>query len=101
MPKIFEYFGIVFFFYSNEHEPIHVHGNYAGKECKAEIIIVNGKIIKITIKKVTGKKPLSGQQLKDFELVVKNYADEIVQKWVDYFVLHKAIKFKKIKTKLK
>jgi hypothetical protein len=101
MPKIFEYFGIVFFFYSNEHEPIHVHGNYAGKECKAEIIIVNGKIIKIAIKKVTGKKPLSGQQLKDFELVVKNYADEIVQKWVDYFVLHKDIKFKKIKTKLK
>lgn len=25
MPKIFEYFGYVFFFYSNEHEPIHVH----------------------------------------------------------------------------
>ncbi len=25
MPKIFEYFGFVFFFYSNEHEPIHVH----------------------------------------------------------------------------
>ena len=25
MPKIFEYFGIVFYFYSNEHEPIHVH----------------------------------------------------------------------------
>ena len=25
MPKIFEYFGFIFFFYSNEHEPIHVH----------------------------------------------------------------------------
>ena len=25
MPKIYEYFGFVFFFYSNEHEPIHVH----------------------------------------------------------------------------
>ncbi len=25
MPKIFEYLGILIFFYSNEHEPIHVH----------------------------------------------------------------------------
>ena len=24
MPKIFEYFGFIFLFYSNEHEPIHV-----------------------------------------------------------------------------
>ena len=26
MPKLFEYLGIVILFYSNEHEPIHVHG---------------------------------------------------------------------------
>ncbi len=25
MPKIYEYLGFIFFFYSNEHEPIHVH----------------------------------------------------------------------------
>ena len=31
MPKIFEYLGILIFFYSNEHEPIHVHGKYAYK----------------------------------------------------------------------
>ena len=43
MPKIFEYFGIVFFFYSNEHEPIHIHGTYGGRECKAEIIIIDGE----------------------------------------------------------
>jgi hypothetical protein len=30
MPKIFEYFGIVILFYSNEHEPVHVHGKYQG-----------------------------------------------------------------------
>ena len=27
MPKIFEYFGFIFLFYSNEHEPIHVPCN--------------------------------------------------------------------------
>ncbi|WP_219584758.1 DUF4160 domain-containing protein, partial [Vibrio parahaemolyticus] len=35
MPKIYEYLGIVLFFYSNEHEPIHIHGKFQGKESKA------------------------------------------------------------------
>ncbi len=30
MPKIFEYFGFIFYFYSNEHEPIHVHVQHGG-----------------------------------------------------------------------
>ena len=32
MPKIFEYFGFIFLFYSNEHEPIHVHVMKDGHE---------------------------------------------------------------------
>ena len=50
MPKIYEYLGILIFFYSNEHEPIHVHGNYNGLESKAEFLIVDGKIVEIKIK---------------------------------------------------
>ncbi len=38
MPKLYEYLGIVIFFYSNEHEPVHVHGRYQGKESKALIL---------------------------------------------------------------
>lgn len=51
MPKIYEYLGIVFFFYSNEHEPIHIHGQHNGKETKAEIHLLNGVIKKIILKK--------------------------------------------------
>ena len=43
MPKIFEYLGIVIMFYSNEHEPIHVHGKFQALESKAEFIIEDGK----------------------------------------------------------
>ncbi len=25
MPEIYEYFGLIFYFFSNEHDPIHVH----------------------------------------------------------------------------
>lgn len=38
MPKLYEYLGIIIFFYSNEHEPVNVHGRYGEFESKAEII---------------------------------------------------------------
>ncbi len=34
MPKIYEYFGLVILFYSNEHEPVHVHCKYQEKESR-------------------------------------------------------------------
>jgi len=49
MPKLYEYLGIIIFFYSNEHEPVHVHGRYADFENKAEIILANGFVKNITI----------------------------------------------------
>jgi len=78
-------------FYSNEHEPIHVHGKYQGNESKAEIIIENGKIKEIRLKPVKGRKPLQPATLNDFKQFVEAYAAEIVQKWIDYFVYHKQI----------
>ena len=101
MPKIFEYLGILIFFYSNEHEPIHVHGKYNGFESKAEFYIVDGKIIEIKIKQIKGLRPLMGSKLKDFEDFLEQFADKIVQKWIDYFVYHKDVEFEKINTKIK
>jgi len=89
------------FFYSNEHEPIHVHAKYDGFESKAEIYIVNGKISEIRIKPVKGYRPLEGGSLKNFEEFLEHYADRIVQKWIDYFVYHKDIKFEKISRRIK
>lgn len=31
LPKIYEYFGLIFYFWSNEHEPIHVHVTKGGR----------------------------------------------------------------------
>ena len=47
MPKIYEYLGLVFFFYANEHLPIHVYISKKNLECKAELIIEDGKLVKI------------------------------------------------------
>lgn len=101
MPKILEYFGLIIFFYSNEHEPVHVHGKYQDKESKAEIIIVNGKVKEIIYSNVKGKEPLTSVKYMDFCKLVEKYSEMIVEKWVDYFVLNKAIKSKKITRKIK
>ena len=47
MPKNFEYLGILIFFYSNEHEPIHIHAKKGEFQSKAEFLLVNGEITKI------------------------------------------------------
>ncbi len=91
MPKLYEYFGITIFFYSNEHEPIHVHGRHQGKESKAEILVEEGEVIEIRITTVPGKKPLESSQFSDFRSFVEHYAEEIIQRWVDYFVYNRKI----------
>jgi hypothetical protein len=96
MPKIFEYIGILISFYSNEHEPIHVHAKYNGLESKAEFYIIDGKITEIKIKEVKGRLPLTGKKLKDFEDFLQKYANKVVEKWIDYFVYHKDVEFEKI-----
>jgi hypothetical protein len=101
MPKIFEYLGISILFYSNEHEPVHVHGKFQGCESKAEYTIIDGKISEVVIKPVKGKKPLPPNELKEFKKFTNAFKEEIVQKWVDYFVYHKQIECIKIEGKVK
>ncbi|MBU1487014.1 DUF4160 domain-containing protein [bacterium] len=101
MPKVYEYFGLLILFYSNEHEPIHIHGKYQGTESKAEFIIANGKIVEIRFSTVRGRRPLNQAQLKNFQTVIEHYKEDIVSKWIDYFVLHKPVKTEKITQKIR
>ncbi|WP_100627690.1 DUF4160 domain-containing protein [Algoriphagus formosus] len=100
MPKIYEYLGITFFFYSNEHEPIHVHARKGEFESKAEIIFEKGVITEIILTNVTGRKALKGKDLNNLKFFLEKFAESIVVKWVDYFVYHKEIKFERINQKL-
>lgn len=100
MPKLYEYLGLIILFYSNEHEPIHVHGKYQGLESKAEIIFVDGVFKEIRISEVKGKKPLDKKSLKNFSIFVQAYKLEIVNKWIEFFVYNKAIEPEIITKKL-
>ena len=101
MPKIFEYLGILIFFYSNEHEPIHVHARKGDYESKAEFVIINGDVSEIRITYSPGARPLKGKDLKDFEVFLERYAARIIEKWIDYFVLHKDVEFERITKRLR
>ncbi len=100
MPKIYEYLGISIFFFSREHEPIHVHARYGEFQSRAEFIIADGKVVDIRIIGVKGSDPLVGKVLKNFEDFLEVFADEMIQKWVDYFVYGKKLKLKRITKKL-
>lgn len=101
MPKLYEYFGLIVMFYANEHEPIHVHGKFQGRELRAEIIVVNGAITEIRYSNVAGRAPLENTERRNFEEVVVAKADEIITKWIDFFVLHKPVKSELITRRLK
>src|ERR1700722_17134350 len=101
MPKLYEYFGLRVYFYANEHKPIHVHGFYQGRESKAEIVIENGVIVRIRVRTVSGMKPLTGQPLADFKLLTARKAEDIVQKWIEFFVHHRPIESETIPRRLK
>lgn len=101
MPKLYVYFGLVVYFYANEHEPIHVHGEYHGCECRAEFVLKDGKVVRIVFRSIKGRPPLTGAHLKDFKALVRIKADDVVRRWVDFFVLKKHNKPEIITRKLK
>jgi len=100
MPKIFEYFGFIFYFYSNEHEPIHVHVLHGGKESIFELIMMNGELVDILIREKHGAEPLQEKEKRTAEEFIQKYYRNIIEKWVKFFVLKQSIRSTNIKKKL-
>lgn len=91
MPKIFEYFGFIFLFYSNEHEPIHVHVLHGDRQTVFELYLTEGALTGIGRRVPNGWTPLNGKEENTAEAFIRAYWREILQKWMDFFVLKKAI----------
>ena len=100
MPKIFEYFGLIFYFYSNEHEPIHVHVKHGDKESIFELIMMNGALVSINIRKKSGVDSLSSKDQRTVEAFIRKYNKNIISKWVKFFVMKQQVRSTNITTKL-
>ncbi|MBQ2176093.1 MAG: DUF4160 domain-containing protein [Alphaproteobacteria bacterium] len=77
MPEILRMFGMRFFFYSREHEPIHVHVKSADGNAKFEILPEG-----IVLVKNEGLKP---KDIKAAEMVLEENKELAIEKWNDYF----------------
>ncbi len=68
-------FGLRFYFYSDEHLPIHIH--VASGDGRAKIEVETAEVIENQ-----GVKP---KDLKRAVEAVKQYKDDIIQSWNEYF----------------
>jgi len=100
MPKIYDYLGIVFLFYSNEHEPIHVHARCGDCETIFVVIFENGVLQKVescASKGFDSLPPAKYREAKDF---VEKNAYSIAIKWHKAFVLKEKIICEEITKKI-
>ena len=75
MPTIFELFGLRFFFYADEHSPIHVHVVKGDDEAKIEI----EPVIKLVY-----NHGLKAQDVRRAIRLAKMYKKDIVEIWYRY-----------------
>ena len=76
-----------FKFYSNDHEPLHVHAISGEYETIFDIIFADGKLLELKRRKKRGKEHLPPAKMDMAEKFVKEYALRISEKWYQFFVL--------------
>jgi hypothetical protein len=75
MPELFRLFGIRFFFFSNEHLPIHVHIENADGDAKFEIKPV----------KLVNNNGMKNKDLRLAESIIEENEELIEKRWNEYF----------------
>lgn len=75
MPTILFLFGLRFFFYSDEHVPMHVH--VRNSDGKAKIDILKAEVVENN-----GLKPVDLRKAVD---AVRQYREEFTKAWIEYF----------------
>ena len=75
MPTIFVFFGFRFMFYSNDHEPIHVHVLKDRKEAKFNVVPIE-QVFNHGFKK---------QEIAIIESIIEENVDIIIERWHNYF----------------
>ncbi len=77
MPEIFRFYGFSFFFYSREHEPIHVH--VEGNDGYAVYDFDDGSFV------LREKQNIKSNDQKKIEAVIEENKDIIIKRWKEHF----------------
>lgn len=81
MPKIYEYFGLVFILYYNDHEPINVHVEYSGEVSVIEILRTPAGTVSDIRVRESGPNTLPPAKLKIAKEFINLKAEDILMKW--------------------
>ena len=95
MPKIYEYNGYSFLFYSNDHEPPHCHVQKAGKMLRIRFVNTVGAI-SLKYSHITEKRKFTKSEIRNIDDFARPYSNEILEKWDIFFNQKKKPKFEKI-----
>lgn len=98
MPILYEYLGIIIKFYSNEHEPIHIHAIKGNKIIIVKFYIKNETITKTIYDENIGK--YSPNELNNLKRFIERYKYSIVTLWKQYFEQHLPIQPVKLTKKI-
>ena len=76
MPLLFIFFGLRFMFYSNDHEPIHVHVSSGDQEAKFRVVP------EIELIENNGLKP---REIRQSIMAIEENREIIIERWNEYF----------------
>ncbi|MBD5392409.1 MAG: DUF4160 domain-containing protein [Bacteroidales bacterium] len=79
MPTLFILFGYRFFFWSNDHAPIHIHVSKGDSEAKYEVL-------SLALVENYGFKT---NELRMIEAIIEENKDIIIERWNEYFKKHR------------
>lgn len=77
MPEVFRFFGFSFFFFSKEHEPIHIH--VEGNEGYAIFDLAGEDFV------LREKHNIKAGDMKKIQTVIADNKDIIVKRWKEHF----------------
>ena len=80
MPLLFTFFGLRFMFYSNDHEPIHVHVVKGKGKIKE-----NAKFTMMPEITLVENNGLQSNEIKMAEMVIEENKELIFEKWNEFF----------------
>ncbi len=83
MPTIYQYLGIIFRFWSNEHDPVHIHAEYKGAIIIVLLYVQNGVVTHVRYKEEKDKFPPA--KIKDLKTFVSKNKSTLAFAWTQYF----------------
>jgi len=98
MPQIYKYLSLKFFFGNLlEHLPPHVHVSNGDKQSIFVLIITDGVLVDIQIRKKEGFGHISTKDQAIVKTIIRQYYAKIVEKWFQFFILNAKVKSETIR----